>query len=386
MGLEQRERVDWADREPGDGVDWAAAYKELRAAVQRAGLLRPDPGAYVRIGAGCACLLLGTLALALVGPHTASTAVVCLLGLAVGLVQVALLGHDAGHRSVFARPALNRWLGWLCWSLVLGLGFAAWRRDHNAHHGRPNDPAADPAIQAGGLLALHEAAARTRPGWSRYLGGAQAVAYVAALPLLLLALRVQGWRYALGRPRGRGQAIEIALLGLNAVAWLVLPLVLGGWWAVVLLGAQVLGGVYLGLVFAPHHKGMPVWAAQLPLSYLERQVLTARNVQGGWLCDVLFGGLNYQIEHHLFPTMPRSRLRQARRIVRPFCLGHGLAYEEVDALTSYRRVLGELARVGRLAQRPQDRPPVAQRPQERPPSAQRPLDRPPSGAAEPLGL
>jgi fatty acid desaturase len=370
-------------REPGDvglqhgeRVDWAAAYRELRIALGRAGLLRPDPGAYGRIGAGCACLLLGTLALAAVGPHTAALAVVCMLGLGFGLVQVALLGHDAGHRSVFARPGPNRWLGRLCWSLVLGVGFAAWRRDHNAHHGRPNDPAADPAIQAGGLLALHEAAARTRPGWSRYLGGAQAVAYVAALPLLLLALRVQGWRYALGRLRGRGQAVEVALLSLNAVAWLGPPLVLGGWWAVVLLGAHLIGGVYLGLVFAPHHKGMPVWASQQPLSYLERQVLTARNVEGGWLCDVLFGGLNYQIEHHLFPTMPRSRLRQARDIVRPFCGGHGLSYEEVSAATSYGRVIAELTRVGSLARRPLDRAP----------SAQRPLDRPPSGAAEPLGL
>jgi fatty acid desaturase len=73
------------------------------------------------------------------------------------------------------------------------------------------------------------------------------------------------------------------------------------------------------------------------------------------MVDFFYGGLNYQIEHHLFPTMPRSKLGQARAIVRPFCIAHGLAYEEVSVVTSYRRVYAELARLGRVPPRPLQR-------------------------------
>ena len=332
-----------------DRIDWTAAYRELRTAVSQAGLLRPDPAAYVQIGLACCCLIIGALGLAALLPHTALSALACALVGGFALVQVALLGHDAAHRSVARRPGANRLLGYVCWSLVLGVGFAFWRREHNAHHGRPNDPAADPALQTGGLIALYDEAARTRPAWLRALGAQQVVLYTLALPFVLLALRVRGWGFTLRALGGRRRWIDAGLLALNALATLAPPLVLGAWWAGVLLGTQLVAGIYLGLVFAPHHKGMPVWAAGQRLSYVQRQVLTARNVRSHPLNDMLFGGLNYQIEHHLFPTMPRSRLRRARAIVRPFCLAHGLPYEDVPALVSYRRVYAELARLGSLA-------------------------------------
>jgi hypothetical protein len=43
--------------------------------------------------------------------------------------------------------------------------------------------------------------------------------------------------------------------------------------------------------------------------FLREQVLTARNIYGNWFIDFMYGGLNYQIEHHLFPSMPRYSLR-----------------------------------------------------------------------------
>jgi fatty acid desaturase len=63
--------------------------------------------------------------------------------------------------------------------------------------------------------------------------------------------------------------------------------------------------------------------------------------------DFVFGGLNYQIEHHLFPSMPRVHLGRARAIVKPFCLDRGLAYQEMGAFASYGLVLAELRRVSR---------------------------------------
>jgi fatty acid desaturase len=72
------------------------------------------------------------------------------------------------------------------------------------------------------------------------------------------------------------------------------------------------------------------------LDFLDKQVLTSRNVSGGWWATVLMGGLNYQIEHHLFPSMPRPHLSRARQLVRRHCREHGVAYTE----TSFARALG----------------------------------------------
>ena len=75
---------------------------------------------------------------------------------------------------------------------------------------------------------------------------------------------------------------------------------------------QGLFGLYLGCAFAPNHKGMPVLGEEDDLDFLRRQVLTSRNVSGGRLTETMLGGLNYQIEHHLFPAMPRPALRRCR--------------------------------------------------------------------------
>ena len=65
---------------------------------------------------------------------------------------------------------------------------------------------------------------------------------------------------------------------------------------------QGLFGLYLGCSFAPNHKGMPILDAADQSDFLRRQALTSCNVRGGWLTDFALGGLNYQIEHHLFPS------------------------------------------------------------------------------------
>jgi fatty acid desaturase len=103
-------------------------------------------------------------------------------------------------------------------------------------------------------------------------------------------------------------------------------------------------GVYLGMTFAPNHKGMPHPTGNE--DYLRKQVLTSRNVKGGRLTDVALGGLNYQIEHHLFPAMPTPNLPKAQPIVKAYCEQAGVSYEETDLITSYRQALRHLHAVG----------------------------------------
>jgi fatty acid desaturase len=75
-------------------------------------------------------------------------------------------------------------------------------------------------------------------------------------------------------------------------------------------------------------------------------VLTSRNVRGGRFTDILLGGLNYQIEHHLFPSMPSSSLRASQRLVRAYCAERDISYCEVSLVGSYRVVLRYLHEIG----------------------------------------
>ena len=155
---------------------------------------------------------------------------------------------------------------------------------------------------------------------------------------------------ALARRAARHRSWETALLAAHGAGYLtVVLLVLSPVKAVVfILVQQGLFGLYLGCSFAPNHKGMPILDATGQSDFLRRQVLTSRNVRGGWLTDLALGGLNYQIEHHLFPSMPRPNLRRAQALIETFCQQHGLPYCQTSLTGSYAQALRHLNTVGRL--------------------------------------
>ncbi|MCW2856047.1 MAG: acyl-CoA desaturase, partial [Marmoricola sp.] len=131
--------------------------------------------------------------------------------------------------------------------------------------------------------------------------------------------------------------------------------------AAAFLGIQLaVFGVCLGAAFAPAHKGMPIVPATMKLDFLRRQVMVSRNVYGNPLVDFFMGGLNYQIEHHLFPSMPRCNLKRARSLVREHCEREGIAYTEVGLFRSYALVVDYLNNVGLRARDPFDCPLASQ--------------------------
>ena len=140
-----------------------------------------------------------------------------------------------------------------------------------------------------------------------------------------------------------GALLAAHIIGCLAAVFLVLSPVQA---VAFVLVQQGLFGVYLGCSFAPNHKGMPVLAEEEKTDFLRRQVITSRNIRGGWLTDLALGGLNHQIEHHLFPSMPRPSLRHAQKLVRTYCARHGIAYHETGLFNSYAQVLRHLHAVG----------------------------------------
>ena len=99
-----------------------------------------------------------------------------------------------------------------------------------------------------------------------------------------------------------------------------------------------LTGAYMASIFARNHKGMPL-ANGSTRGFLREQVLTSRNIGGNWIIDLVYGGLNYQIQHHLFPTLPRNNLKRVAPIVRAYCDAHGIRYSEMSVLRSWQAIL-----------------------------------------------
>ena len=164
------------------------------------------------------------------------------------------------------------------------------------------------------------------------------------------------------RKNVKGRWIELSLIVARFAiilipVFLMLPLGM----AFAFLGVQLaVFGVYMGASFAPNHKGMPIIAPDAKLDFFSKQVRTSRNIHGGRWVTWLMGGLNHQVEHHLFPNMSRLHLAKAREIVRDYCAVNGVAYTETSLVRSYAIVIDYLNRVGLAARDPFDCPAAAQ--------------------------
>jgi fatty acid desaturase len=269
--------------------------------------------------------------------------------LAVVFTQLGFLGHDAGHRQITGSRQRSYVLGVLLGNLGVGLSYGWWVDKHNRHHAHPNTEGADPDIMMS-VLAFTTAQAGAARAVSRLMFRYQAYLF---FPLLLgEAISIHGSSIrAMTRSTGGHRLAETLLLAVHLAGYLtVVFLVLSPLRAVVFIVVQQgLFGLYLGCSFAPNHKGMLVLAADDRSDFLRRQVLTSRNVRGGWLTDLALGGLNYQIEHHLFPSMPRASLRHAQTLVRAFCEDHGVPYCQTSLVASYAQALRHLNAVGKHA-------------------------------------
>jgi fatty acid desaturase len=328
--------------------------------VRQGGLLARAYGFYAWVGAGLALAFAACLAgFVLLGSSWLQLLIAG--GLAVVLTQTAFLAHEAGHRQVLASgPASDRLARVLACGLV-GISYSWWTSKHNRHHGNPNQVGRDPDIAVDTIAFVEEDAAAAR-GLRRFITRRQGWLFFPLLTLEGLNLYRHGFQHLLGRGPVKGRGTELALvLARFAVFWVPVFVVLPLGMAFAFLGVQVaVFGVYMGASFAPNHKGMPIVPRDAKLDFFTKQVRMSRNVSGGWWATALMGGLNYQVEHHLFPSMPRPHLARARVIVREQCRALDVPYTETSLWRSYRIVIQYLNRVGLAARDPFECPVVAQ--------------------------
>ncbi len=320
--------------------------------IAERGLLERRYGYYaVKIAAVVLAFAGVWVAFAFIGQSWAQLAIAAALGLV--LTHLAFLSHDAAHRQIFRSGAANDWTARLLGSLLSGMSISWWVSKHTRHHANPNQIAKDPDIEPT-VVVFYPQPDRRRSRIGAFLIARQGWWFFPILIVEGLNLHAQSVITLFGRRPVKRRWTEISMIAVRWGAYLTtLFLLLSPGMAAAFLGVQMMVfGVYMGCTFAPSHKGMPVIPGDAKIDFFRRQVLTSRNITGPEFMTFAMGGLNYQVEHHLFPSMPRPNLRRARELIMPFCAERGVPYTETSLFSAYRIVVRYLNKVGLSARDP----------------------------------
>jgi fatty acid desaturase len=321
---------------------------QFRSFVGQKGLLAPQPSYYARLivrtllllGLGIACLFL---------VENLHWQLVNAAFLAFVFGQIGVIGHDADHGQVSHSSLLNDGIG-VAVTFLTGLERSWWRRKHWAHHRAPNRLGSDPDVEISVVACTEAQALEKRHLWP--IVAFQAFWFLPLCCLQGLNWQLTGLHFVLREKLGYPRAERLAMFGHVVVYYGLLFSLLAPLDALAFIGVhQACFGLYMGLMFAPNHMGMPILDEAAQLGFVEQQVVTARNIRPHLLLDFLLCGLNRQIEHHVFPTMSRNRLPEARRYVRALCAERGIPYREVGWLNAQAEVLSELHRVSQPLRR-----------------------------------
>jgi fatty acid desaturase len=338
-------------RDP-DAPGMTSSYSGLLRRVRDAGLLQRRPAFYFVIFAVLALALLACVTgFILLGDSWFQLFIAAALGIV--FTQLAFLAHELSHRQVFRSGPANDRAARILGNAIVGISYSWWMTKHTRHHANPNTVGKDPDIEMD-TISFREENAASRTGFQALITRKQGYLFFPLLLLEGINLHVTSFKSILKPGHTKGRSLELTLLTLRmglylTPIFLVLPLGM----AFAFIGVQLaVFGLYMGASFAPNHKGMPMIPAGTSIDFLSRQVLTSRNIRGAFGMSILLGGLNYQIEHHLFPNMPRPHLARAREIVREHCKALGIAYTETTLLHSYGIVIAYLNRVGLAARNP----------------------------------
>ncbi len=323
-------------------------FTDLTKRVRAAGLMKRSYGYYVsRLVAFP--LMLGALAFASVQVGDSWWQLGIAVVLALLMTQIAFLGHDAAHRQIFGSAKANEWTSLLVINLLVGMGLGWWQLKHGKHHNAPNQAGKDPDVRRGTVAYTPEDVRSRRFAIQRWFSSHQGVWFFPIMMLAGMQLHIGGLQRLFARGPVDRRWTELGLIAVRHTALITFAfVVMSPPVAIAFLAVQVLVfGFYLGMSFAPNHIGMPMVPKEVRIDFLRRQVLMSRNISGGRAVDTLLGGLNYQIEHHLFPSMSRPNLRKVAPMVREHCERLGISYHETSLPRAYVEVGRYINRVGR---------------------------------------
>jgi len=329
-------------------------FRKLRADLVKDGMFASDKMFYCwKLSLNLAILVTSVGLLATDSSWMSLLLAAFLLGLF--FQQSGWLAHDFCHHQVFRDRRVNNVFGYLIGNVMQGFSVQWWKFKHNTHHAVTNEIdqahlAVDPDIDTLPLLAWSEDMLSTLSSPNeRSLIRFQHYLFFPVLLFARFSWAQQSFSHGLNLFLSGDGNLEFALIVIHyawhfGIAFLTLP-----WMKAIafLFIAQCLSGFMLGFAFVQSHNGMEIYGDAK--DFVTAQIISTRDISYSIFVDFFMGGLNYQIEHHLFPTMPRHNLRKAQVAVKALCAKHGLPYEECSMATGTRRVIQRLVDVAKHA-------------------------------------
>jgi fatty acid desaturase len=283
--------------------------------------------------------LLGVVAFCLVGIITYGwIAALFLCPVAsVFATAAAMLGHEGSHKSFSSSPTRNAVIAYLAFPMFSGLSAMYWREKHDRlHHGHPNVEGKDPDVKPWPFVSSKADHERATPRLRWFQRSFQSWAFWPMSTLMALGMRRSSLIHLAQWPKrhgfDRGWWIEVLSLTVHYTAWLVIPSLIWGPLAAFLVYSAIWAGVgvFLALVFAPAHIGLPLMKEQNN-DWLH-QLETTRNLELPKIISFFFIGLDYQAEHHLFPKITHQNLPKAAAITKAWCERNGVKHLSVPYL------------------------------------------------------
>jgi fatty acid desaturase len=326
-------------------VNGERLHHELVNELSTAGCFRRAPARSALFGAAILAGYAGAYALLLTAPAL-PLRMLAVAVLAFLCVQAGFLAHEAGHGALTKDRRLAELVGQVFNTLVSGMCYAYFQHIHRAHHPHCNERARDPDMQSE-ILSLYAESAYGKRGFGRLVTRRQGVLLWILIWLQGLSFKIDSLCFVARNPRET--RIDQAVLAAHAALWAAPIAVLGfaDAWVNYSLMTLLIGG-YTGAIFVVNHVGTRVIEPDEALPFMLHEIAVTRNLGTSRLEDVLFGGLNNHIEHHVFPSMPTVHLRAARRITREFCRRHGIAYREMSWFDAAREVTRHLQAMSKL--------------------------------------
>lgn len=330
-------------------------YRDLRALFLREQLFKSSKLYYVLKTLSNVAILAASIALiCLFKTYLAVVLSASLMGLFVQ--QCGWLSHDFLHHQVFETRWLNDLVGYAIGNVVLGFSVSWWKTKHNMHHAAPNEcdqtyTPIDEDIDTLPLLAWSKELLATVQSKTML----RVLQYQHLFFLVLLMFARGSWllwsalftfkpSLSVSRKWLEWGTMLVHYVWFIGIAFYLLP----GWKPVAWMAvSELMSGFLLGYVFVLSHNGMEVYNTSK--DFVNAQVISTRDIKAGWFNDWFTGGLNRQIEHHLFPTMPRHNLNRISPQVESLCKKHGLVYEDVSMAFGTYRVLKTLKDVAEAA-------------------------------------
>lgn len=237
--------------------------------------------------------------------------------------QGGLLQHDLGHNSIFFDCKRNYFAHVLFYGLLMGGSADWWKGRHTRHHASPNDGELDLDIRTLPLFAWdkkqfnksYQPMTRWQIWYWPFLGP----------PSMLHVYRILNTIWMIRQFNiGETACLLFHFSVLGYLTYMGNFFVTAVWW----FWTLTVGGAYLGWIFALNHTMFPIYRHKEERDWVGATVTSTQNVTPSFFVDYLTGHLDYQVEHHLWPRMPRHNYEAIHPRLKALCKKHNLPFYE----------------------------------------------------------